>query len=84
MLEIRGFEGRIRRVPRLYDPLYVKPAPLVPRDLRFEISERIGPRGEILLPLAKEEISDIIDVFRAEKVEAVAVSLLHAYANPEA
>ena len=87
LITTRGFrdvlEIRRIRVPRLYDPLYVKPAPLVPRDLRFEISERIGPRGEILLPLAKEEISDIIDVFRAEKVEAVAVSLLHAYANPE-
>ena len=87
LVTTRGFrdvlEIRRIRVPRLYDPLYVKPAPLVPRDRRFEVSERIGPRGEILLPLAKEEISDIIHVLHAEMVEAVAVSFLHSYANPK-
>ncbi len=46
----RGFrdvlELRRIRVPRLYDPLYEKPPPLVPRRLRFEVSERLDARGE--------------------------------------
>ena len=48
LLTTRGFrdvlELRRIRVPELYDPLYEKPPPLVPRQLRFEVTERIGPR----------------------------------------
>jgi N-methylhydantoinase A len=41
-------ELRRIRVPRLYEPLYSKPAPLVPRRRRYEVSERLGPKGEVL------------------------------------
>ena len=44
------------RVPELYKPLYEKPKPLVPRNLRFEISERISSDGKILVPLSEEEV----------------------------
>ena len=55
LITTRGFrdvlELRRIRVPRLYEPLYVKPQPLVPRQLRLEVIERVGPRGEVVTPL---------------------------------
>ena len=49
LLTTRGFrdvlELRRVRVPNLYEPLYERPPPLVPRRFRFEIGERTGPRG---------------------------------------
>src|SRR5262245_18822690 len=40
--------------------LPAKPAPLVPRDLRLEITERIGPDGEVLTPLALAEVPALV------------------------
>src|SRR5579862_7709181 len=54
LVTTRGFrdvlEFRRIRVPRLYDPLYVKPEPLAPRHLRFEVTERMGPDGAVVTP----------------------------------
>src|SRR5215469_2880542 len=47
-------ELRRIRVPRLYEPLYEKPPPLAPRRLRFEVRERIGPKGQVLVALDTE------------------------------
>ena len=44
-------EMRRVRVPRLYEPLYRKPEPLVPRRLRLEVPERLGARGEVVRAL---------------------------------
>jgi N-methylhydantoinase A len=54
----------------------------VPRRLRREVTERIGPDGAILTPLALDELEPIVEAFRREGVDSVAVCLLHAYANP--
>ena len=78
MLELRRI-----RVPRLYEPLYVKPQPLVPRRLRLEVTERVGPRGEVITPLDLASVKRAIARLKAEKVEAIAVCLLHSYANPD-
>jgi N-methylhydantoinase A len=87
LITTRGFrdilELRRIRVPRLYEPLYVKPQPLVPRRLRFEVDERVGPRGEVVTPLDIESVMAVVERLREEKVESVAVCLLHSYANPE-
>jgi N-methylhydantoinase A len=87
LITTRGFrdvlELRRIRVPNLYDPLYVKPEPLVPRDLRFEIDERMGPGGEVLRPLNSDDLETVIAALRNSAVEAVAVTLLHSYANPD-
>jgi N-methylhydantoinase A len=73
--------GRESR-PKLFD-LQQDPRPvLVPRHLRFEVEERMGPRGEVLRPLSTEDAHDVADTLLAEGVEAVAICLLHAYANP--
>jgi len=74
-------ELRRIRVPRLYEPLYVKPAPLVPRRRRFEVTERIGSRGEILTPLDLDQMRALAAALAASSVEAVAICFLNSYAN---
>ncbi len=75
-------EMRRIRVPRLYEPLYAKPAPLVPRSRRFEVTERMGPRGEVLTPLDPGSLEACIARLRDSRAEAIAVCFLHSYANP--
>ncbi|MEP7243980.1 MAG: hydantoinase/oxoprolinase family protein [Gammaproteobacteria bacterium] len=75
-------ELRRIRVPRLYDPLYEKPQPLVPRRRRYEITERLGPKGEVITPLDEAQVHALADVLVQSAVEAVAISFLHSYANP--
>ena len=75
-------ELRRVRVPNLYEPLYERPPPLVPRQLRFEIDERTGPRGEVLRPLDESTVRAAAERIRAAGIEAVAVCYLHSFANP--
>ncbi|MCC6193088.1 MAG: hydantoinase/oxoprolinase family protein [Burkholderiales bacterium] len=86
LVTTRGFrdvlELRRIRVPRLYDPLYVKPDPLAPRELRLEVTERIGADGRVVVPLAEGDVAAAIDELRRQEVEAIAVCCLHSYANP--
>src|SRR5439155_22779015 len=51
--------------------------------LRFEVAERIGPRGEIRQPLDRQSVAAAIEQVRAANVQAVAITLLHSYANAE-
>jgi N-methylhydantoinase A len=86
LVTTRGFRdvieiGRQNR-PRLYDPFFEKPKPLVPRDLRFEVDERVDFRGYILKPLDVGEVESIGFKLRASGVESVAVIFLHSYVNP--
>ena len=87
LLTTRGFrdvlELRRVRVPNLYEPLYERPPPLVPRQLRFEIDERTGPRGEVLRALHDADVRAAAERIRAAGIEAVAVCYLHSYANPD-
>ena len=75
-------EFRRIRVPELYNLDYVKPKPLVPRQLRLEVRERIGSRGEIRIALDEQSVRDAAQRFIDDDVEAIAVCLLHSYANP--
>lgn len=68
--------------PDFFNLRYRKPEPFVPRYLRREVPERLNYRGEILEPLDVSGIADIVTSFQSEGVEAVAICLLHAYANP--
>ncbi len=87
LLTTRGFrdilELRRVRVPALYDPLYEKPEPLVPRNRRYEVTERMGPRGEVISPLDEDDVRRAAEHIKQSDVEAVAVCYLHSYANPE-
>lgn len=69
--------------PYMYDMQYVKPAPLIPRRLRFEVTERIRNTGEVLTALDEGSVRDSARRVKAAGAQAVAVCLLHAYANPE-
>jgi N-methylhydantoinase A len=72
-------EGRFDQ----YDIFLRKPVPLVPRERRFTVPERIDARGEILRPLETAAVDRVIDELRRLKIESVAVALMHGYANPE-
>ena len=86
LITTQGFrdvlELRRVRVPRLYAPLWKKPPPLVPRRLRFEAVERIGADGRIVRSLDEASLEAVIAAIRAAQVEAVAVCLINAFANP--
>ena len=68
--------------PDFFNLMYEKPKPFVPRRLRREAPGRVNYRGEETAPLNLAGVPAILDDFRAEGVEAIAVCLLHAYANP--
>ncbi len=76
-------ELRRNRVPRLYDLYYEKPPALVKRQLRLEVRERLNFQGEVLRPLDNADVDKAVDRILEEEVEAVAVCLLHSYANPD-
>ncbi len=59
-----------------------KPDLIVPRERCFTISERMSVQGDILEPLDESAADALIEELRQAGVEALAVCLLHAYANP--
>lgn len=77
-LEI-GREGRYD----IYDLSIQLPAPLVPRNLRFEVQERLYARGEVMKELCEADVVAICDRLQQEGVEALGIAFLHAYVNPE-
>ncbi|MEL6521394.1 MAG: hydantoinase/oxoprolinase family protein [Pseudomonadota bacterium] len=68
--------------PDFFNLHYVKPAPFVPRHLRAEVPGRMTYQGTERTPLDLNGLPEILDGFRAEGVEAIAICLLHGYANP--
>jgi N-methylhydantoinase A len=73
--------GRGNR-PDMYNFRYHKPAPLIPRHLRFEVRERLARDGSIILPMRPADLAPIIAACRVEAVQAIAICFLHSYANP--
>ena len=69
--------------PDFFNLKWVKPTPFVARHLRREIAGRIHCDGQEREPLDLSGLAQILEDFRREEVKAVAVCLLHAYANPE-
>jgi N-methylhydantoinase A len=82
LLSTKGFSDVIelrRQVrPNLYDFDVRISEPLAPKSLRFDLVERIGADGSVIEPL---QASNIIQLLKAARVESVAVSFLHSYAN---
>jgi N-methylhydantoinase A len=68
--------------PDYFNLHYVKPPPFVPRRLRREVPGRLTQFGDERRPLDLTGVPQIVDDFRAEGVEAVAICLLHSYADP--
>jgi N-methylhydantoinase A len=86
LITTKGFRdvyaiGRGNRI-EAFNLFFHRPKPLVARDLTLEVTERIDSHGEVLTPLDPAEVEELADTLKDERVEAVAVCLLHAYANP--
>ena len=67
--------------PDFFNLHYEKPKPFVPRYLRRELSGRISYKGEEMKPIDLSGLPAILDDFRQDGVEAVAICFLHSYAN---
>jgi N-methylhydantoinase A len=83
----RGFEdtiaiGRQAR-PRLYDWFQPAPECLVPPDLRFGIAERTTAEGERIYPIDPAGLTSLVEKVRAAGADAIAISLLFSFANPQ-
>jgi len=82
-----GFEdtiaiGRQTRA-QLYDWFAPPPVCLVPRELRFGVPERVSAEGAILRSPTDTELQTLVERVRASRAEAIAISLLFSFANPQ-
>ncbi|RVC64226.1 hydantoinase/oxoprolinase family protein, partial [Mesorhizobium sp. M00.F.Ca.ET.038.03.1.1] len=76
-------ELRRLRTPHMYDPFWQKPTPLVERQYRFELNERIRSDGSIVRPFDEDEARALARRLGEADVEAVAVCFLHSHRFPE-
>ena len=86
LIVTRGFRdvleiGRQER-PDLYNWKIKRASPIVPRNLRFEITERMSYQGEVLSPINLGELNEISSLIQKNQIESLSVCLLHSYANP--
>src|SRR5579864_772802 len=86
LLTTKGFRdvytiGRGNRI-EAFNLFFHRPKPLAERSLTFEVPERVNAKGEVLLPLDESAVENLVAHLRELQVEAVAVCLLHAWANP--
>jgi N-methylhydantoinase A len=87
LLTTEGFEdvieiGRQNR-PALYRLAASKPRPLVPRELRFGIRERVTSTGEVLVPLDERQLDGLADRMVALGVESIAICYLFSFLRPD-
>ena len=68
--------------PDFFNLHYQKPKPFVPRHLRRELPGRMNYRGTEMRPLDLTPLAAIVEEFRADGVQAIAICFLHSYANP--
>ncbi len=72
-----GYETRFDQ----YDLMLEKPAPLIPRQRRFVVKERLDVQGNVLTALDEADVDALLPALEEAKVESVAIGFLHAYAN---
>ena len=65
------------------DVFMQRPAPLVPRELRFDVPERLAADGSVLLPLDEAALGQIVPRLQEAEIEAIAIGFLHSYANSD-
>ncbi|MFN8591892.1 MAG: hydantoinase/oxoprolinase family protein [Thermomicrobiales bacterium] len=87
LITTAGFRDvlEIRRADRgsLYDYWWRPPAPLVPRELRREVRERIAFDGKVLEPLQEEDVTRAVAFLRGRGIEAIAICFLNSFTNPD-
>ena len=74
--------GRGNR-PEAYNLLFHRHRPLVPRHLTKQVTERVLASGAVHKELDRAGVEAVAQMLRAEGIEAVAVSFLHSYVNPD-
>ena len=87
LLTTRGFRDvlEIRRIrsPELYNLMYEKPAPLVPRRHRLEVDERINHLGEVVRELDLAQAEQALRQLAQAGIESLSICFLNAYANAD-
>lgn len=68
--------------PDPFDLHYRRDEPLIPRPLRFEVTERIGSQGEVVTPLDSAALTALAEKIKSLGIEAVAIFFMNSYANP--
>jgi N-methylhydantoinase A len=66
-----------------YDLFFALPPALVPRNRRLEVEERVGATGEVIIPLTEAEIARVVEEVAGHEPEAIAVSLLFCFFEPD-
>jgi N-methylhydantoinase A len=72
-----AFENRFEQ----YDIFMDKPAPLVARDLRLPVRERLDARGNVLIPLDEASVRALVPTLEQRGIESVAIGYMHAYVD---
>ncbi|MEE8500955.1 MAG: hydantoinase/oxoprolinase family protein, partial [Kiloniellales bacterium] len=73
-----AYENRFEQ----YDIAIDRPDPLVPRYLRWPVTERLNAQGEVLRPLDEASVAALVPKLAEHGIESLAVGLIHSYANP--
>jgi N-methylhydantoinase A len=86
LLTTQGFRdiyeiGRVNR-PEAYNLFFKKHVPLIDRDMRFDIRERMDASGKILIPLDEAQVLEVAAAAVKKGVKAIAILFLHSYRNP--
>jgi N-methylhydantoinase A len=68
--------------PDPFDLHYQRDEPLIPRELRFEVPERMDSKGEVVTPLDKAALNKLADDIKKLGIESVAVFFMNSYINP--
>ncbi|MDA1099908.1 MAG: hydantoinase/oxoprolinase family protein [Proteobacteria bacterium] len=87
LITTKGFRdvleiGRVR-TPDMFDLQWNKPAPLVPRRLRREVTERIAADGSVVTPLDEDELCAVGADLMAAGVESIAICFINSFRNPD-
>ena len=85
LITTRGFRDVIemRSESRFeqYDLNLTLPEPLLPRQQRYTVEERVGASGDVLIPLQRSEVEALAETIKPAGYESIAVGLMHAYLN---
>ena len=85
LITTRGFRDTLelgrRTRPSAYG-LMAQFTPLIPRNLRFEVTERMDARGNVVTPLDIVEVREAVNQLLALGVESLVIHFLHSYVNP--
>ena len=87
LLATKGFRdlleiGRGNRT-RPFDLRFHREPPLIPREFRFDVTERVRGSGQVQTPLAVGELNNLAEKMREAGVEALAISFLNSYLTPD-